>query len=100
VKVQDNCNNSCSYCTRYLKKERVNEIVELSANKKKKPMKRYVNKDLDVLIESVNKDGICRGTSGNYLKVPVYSNKISKGSIVDVNIRGLQDDNMLHGVLA
>lgn len=82
-----------------VKRKRVAKLVELSANKKKKNMIKYINKDLDVLIESVNKDGICRGTSGNYLKVLVYSNKISKGSIVNVNIKGLQDDNMLHGVL-
>lgn len=82
-----------------IKKKRVATIVELSAAKKKETMIRQINKELDVLIENINNNSMCYGTSGNYLKVLVRSDKIPKGSIAAVNIKGLYNDSMLLGVL-
>ena len=55
-----------------VKKERVSKLIELSNELEKEFLDQYLNKEVEVLIETV-KDNISSGHTGNYMEVKVNS---------------------------
>jgi threonylcarbamoyladenosine tRNA methylthiotransferase MtaB len=75
-----------------IKKERANEMKALNIKKKKAYIISQLNKILDIIIEE-NIDGkTTMGTSSNYLRVRIDSNKYTPKSYVNVKISGIEED--------
>lgn len=78
-----------------IKKERVNKIIELSKEQKLKYAKKFINQELEVLIEQVSKTSI--GHTDNYLEITINEkltpNTIYKATITEIN------DNKIIGKL-
>lgn len=79
-----------------VRKERLNELKTLNARKKMTYMLSQVNKTLDVIIEEQGRDKTSIGTSSNYMKVKMPSNRYPKGAFVRVRISGIEE-NCLRG---
>jgi threonylcarbamoyladenosine tRNA methylthiotransferase MtaB len=71
--------------------ERASALRALAQKKKSLYMNRQVGQTLDVLVEESPKEGECRGTSGNYLKVRVLLSGNTRGTVVPVRIAGHRD---------
>ena len=82
--------------TSSVKKNRLNELKALNADKKTAYIKSNIGKTLDIIIEEKGGDKTSIGTSGNYLKVKIASNNYPKGALVRVRITGIEK-NMLIG---
>ena len=67
-----------------VKKERVKELLKLSKELEINYMNKFINKDLDVLIET-SKDGYSYGHTTNYLYVKLEGN-FNSGDIVSVKL--------------
>jgi threonylcarbamoyladenosine tRNA methylthiotransferase MtaB len=80
-----------------VKKERFTELNTLNIKKRKTYMNLQTGKALDVIIEEHGTESTSIGTSGNYLKVRLYSKEYSKKSLVQVRITGVEK-NMLQGI--
>lgn len=68
-----------------VKKQRVKELLEVSRDGEINYMKKFIGKELDVLIE-VSKDGYSMGHTTNYLSVKV-NGIFNSGNIVKVKIK-------------
>jgi threonylcarbamoyladenosine tRNA methylthiotransferase MtaB len=77
------------------RKQRASALRALANRKKYEFMMIHIGKTLDVLIEERNRGGSWRGTSDNYLKVCVTGYAHSRGSIVPVRIKGVQDEYLI-----
>ncbi|MEK7196684.1 MAG: radical SAM protein, partial [Nitrospirota bacterium] len=78
-----------------VKKKRARALEALNKRKKTEYMTKQIGKTLDVLIEESRGDGACYGTSGNYLKILIPSKAYSRGSLVCVQIEGLQEGQLV-----
>jgi|Deesub1362A_J573_1020465.scaffolds.fasta_scaffold00027_26 threonylcarbamoyladenosine tRNA methylthiotransferase MtaB len=78
------------------RKQRAAALRRLADRKRKEYMTRHIGKTLDVLIEEKVSNGVCRGTSSNYLKVHVLTDGYEKGSIVPVRIEA-EEKGLLFG---
>lgn len=67
------------------KKERVNKLLQLSKELEIKYMSKFINKELEVLIESCN-NNIIEGHSTNYLLVKSSGNKDDINKILKIKI--------------
>lgn len=63
-----------------VKHERVKKLMELSEKLEKEYYDKFKGKELDVLIEEVENDGVSIGHTSNYLKVEL-NEKLTKGEI-------------------
>ena len=77
-----------------VKKDRVNRLIEISNKLERDYLDRFINKNVDVLIETV-KDNISTGHTENYLKVEI-NRKLERNTIVNVLINK-RIDNYLEG---
>ena len=77
-----------------VKKDRVNRLIEISNKLERDYLDRFINKNVDVLIETV-KDNISTGHTENYLKVEI-NRKLERNTIVNVLINK-RNDNYLEG---
>lgn len=77
-----------------IKKERVQQLTSLSNKKKALYMQEQIGKTLDVLIEDVNMDSTCSGTSDNYLKVIIPAGDYLSGTLIPVRIHGIEDGKL------
>lgn len=68
------------------RKRRAQVLRDLSKMKKSYYIKRQKGKTLEVLLEDTVRDGICHGTSCNYLKIEVPCDARMLGTIVPVRI--------------
>lgn len=75
-------------------KERLDILIRLSKEKKRKYLQKQKDCVLDVIIEETNNNGYAAGTSGNYIKVLVPSNGVRKGSLVFVRIARASDNHL------
>lgn len=82
----------------FVKRQRFRELNALNMKKKTDYMLSQINETLDIIIEGECKDKTLVGTSSNYLKLRVTSNRYSKGDHVYVRVSGVED-NMLKGDL-
>jgi threonylcarbamoyladenosine tRNA methylthiotransferase MtaB len=71
------------------KKERVNRLLQLSKELEIKYMNEFVNKDLEVLIESCN-NNVIEGHSTNYLHVRSSGNKNDINKILKIKINKVE----------
>ncbi len=78
-----------------VKKKRACALEALNKRKKIEYMTKQTGKTLDVLIEENCSDGICYGTSGNYLKILIPSKAYSRGSLVCAQIERLQEGQLV-----
>lgn len=81
-----------------IKKERFNELNALNVKKKMVYRSSQIGKTLDVIIEEHGADNISIGTSSNYLKIAISSNRCPKGVLVRVRVSGTEG-NLLRGDL-
>ncbi len=79
------------------KKERFNILKDLNIKKKKLYLKSQINKILDIVVEEQPTEQTSVGTSSNYLKVRLNSNKYLPKSLINVRINGVEND-MLTGI--
>lgn len=79
-------------------KSRIAKIRELNSLKKREYMSRQLYKRLDIIIEEKLEDNTIVGTSNNYMKISVTSNKHSRGSLVFVRPTRVMDE-MLEGIV-
>lgn len=64
-----------------IKKERSHTLIEIANNKKLNYIKRFLNKELEVIVES-KKDNYFTGTSHNYIKCLIKDRDLVPGSII------------------
>jgi threonylcarbamoyladenosine tRNA methylthiotransferase MtaB len=77
------------------RKRRAQALRTLSQKKKSAYMNRQTGKTLGVLLEETVKDGLCLGTSSNYLKVEVPCGARMRGTIVPVRIAGAREGKLV-----
>jgi threonylcarbamoyladenosine tRNA methylthiotransferase MtaB len=71
-------------------KQRSKRIRDLGMKKKIEFNKKFVGKELEVLVENNSK-----GTSRNYISVKLHKDDYSKGELIDVVISDLEDDMVI-----
>jgi len=71
-------------------KQRSKIIRDLGMKKKIEFNKKFVGKELEVLVENNSK-----GTSRNYISVKLHKDDYSKGELIDVVISDLEDDMVI-----
>jgi threonylcarbamoyladenosine tRNA methylthiotransferase MtaB len=76
------------------RKKRAQALRKLSQAKKSEYMNRQEGKTLEVLLEDTVSEGLCLGTSRNYLKVEVPCDTRILGTIVPVRIRGAREGRL------
>lgn len=81
-----------------VKSNRSKELIELAQKSKSKYMEQYLNKTLDVLIESY-KDGYLYGYTSNYIKVKIKGDESLWGKILPVKLYSKEKDLMLGNIL-
>ena len=79
-----------------IKKERVNTILELSDELENKYYNKFLNKDIEVLVEEV-KDNISIGHTSNYIKV-IINEKLEHNKFYNVHINNI-DKNNVYGII-
>jgi len=67
------------------KKQRARQLLDLSKELETAYMNKFINQNIEVLIETNNKE-YCIGHTTNYLGVKIYSNKYNSGEFVNVKI--------------
>lgn len=72
-------------------KERLKKLAKINQLKRRVYMERQINSPMDIILEEVVSEGVCTGTSGNYLKVRASVYGYAKGSIVHVNPVGISE---------
>ena len=74
-----------------IKKERVQTLMNLSRKLNGAYIEKYLNKELDILFETIDKDGYLYGHSTNYIKVRAKGNKELINQIKKVKIISFLD---------
>jgi len=74
-----------------IKQKRANEMKKIDVKAQENFLKKYLNKELDVLYEKKVESKIYEGYSTNYIKVHSYSEKCVENKILKVEINGIQD---------
>ena len=77
-----------------IKKDRVNKLIEISNKLEKDYLDKFINKEVEVLIETI-KNGKSIGHTENYLKVEI-NEELERNTIVNVLIKK-RIDNYLEG---
>lgn len=76
-----------------VKKERVRKILELSKELEIDYMKKFIGKDLDILVETYE-DGIITGHASNYICVKTEGNETDINKIITVKVSEIDYPNM------
>ncbi len=74
--------------------KRSEELIALAKHQKQEYMKKYIDKEVDVLIES-KKDNIAAGYTPNYIMVNIDTNEDVVGKMVKVKLEKIDKDIML-----
>lgn len=77
------------------KKERARAMEALNKRKKMEYMTKQIGKTLEVLVEEICNDGVCCGTSDNYLKISMPSKTCSRGTLVKACIEGFRKGQLV-----
>lgn len=75
-----------------VKSERSKVLIELGDEISNEFMKKFIGKDVSVLVETEKKENIFEGYTTNYLKVLIKSDINIRNTIVDVHVKNLRDD--------
>ncbi len=78
-----------------LKSYRSKALIDLGESISHEFMKKFVGRDLPVLIEVEKDDNLYEGYTTNYLKVLLKSDINVKNQIIKVHINGIRDDYLL-----
>ncbi len=76
-------------------KERAARLRQLGENKHSAFMRRFVGKELSVIIEGGEKDGWRKGLSENYLPVLVRSDSVEPGRCYPLTVTDMSDDTLI-----
>lgn len=79
------------------KKRRTHEMIELSNRLENEYYNKFINKELDVLIEEV-KDGISTGHTSNYIKV-IINEELEHNKIYNIQIDKVDGTNVYGSVV-
>ena len=75
-----------------IKKQRVKEIIDLSNNYEESYSRKFINEELDVLIETVKDKSI--GHSSNYIEIEILE-KLIPHQLYKVKIIGIKDSKLI-----
>jgi len=75
-----------------IKKDRCNILRSIDERIKAEYMKKQMGRILDLLVETKNENGLCTGTTGNYLKVRAYLKTTRLKDIEYVRISDVNGD--------
>ena len=78
-----------------VKRERCEILRSLGKRKKSEYMHKQAGNILDLLIEEVKENGVCIGTTGNYLKARACLDDPKKKDVVYVRIAEVMDDTLI-----
>ena len=74
-----------------VKKKRVDILLKLSKELESKYNKKFIDKELDVIVEKI-KEGYATGHTSNYLKVSFKTNEDVKKDLVKVKLKQINDN--------
>lgn len=76
-----------------IKEERMRKLTELCHEKAQTFREKFIGKTLNVLVETFNeKEGICEGLTGNYIRVFFKGEKYLNGNLVPVLIESVSGE--------
>lgn len=78
-----------------VKKRRSYELKLIHSLKKNAYMRTQLHKTLDVIIEDKVCDDCFTGTTGNYLKIRLSGNNLSRQSLVYVRVAGIEENTLV-----
>lgn len=78
-----------------IKSQRSKLLIELGESIANDFMKKFINKDMSVLVETQKDENIFEGYTSNYLKVLIKSDNDIKSQLINVNIKNIKDDYLL-----
>lgn len=79
-----------------IKEKRSKEVIKISSLKQREFEERHLGKEVEILVESISKDGFYMGHTKNYLPVYIKSVENLKDKIIKVKITNYEN-NMLIG---
>jgi threonylcarbamoyladenosine tRNA methylthiotransferase MtaB len=79
----------------FIKKERCKTLRSLGKRKKSEYMLKQAEEMLDLLIEEVEEDGACVGTTGNYLRARAYLDTPRLKDVVYLRIAEVRDETLI-----
>ncbi|MDF2676753.1 MAG: MiaB-like tRNA modifying enzyme [Bacillota bacterium] len=88
AKMTDQVNDS-------IKHDRSQILIELANKISNEFMNNFINKNMEVLIETEKNNNLFEGYTSNYLKVLIKSDKNIKNEIINVSIKDVHDDYLI-----
>ena len=79
-----------------IKEKRSKEVIKISALKQKEFEEKHLREDVEILVESISKDGYYMGHTKNYLPIYIKSEDDIKDKIIKVKITNYEN-NILVG---
>jgi threonylcarbamoyladenosine tRNA methylthiotransferase MtaB len=79
----------------FIKKERCKTLRSLGKRKKSEYMLKQAEEMLDLLIEEIEEDGACVGTTGNYLRARAYLDNPRLKDVVYVRMAEVRDETLI-----
>ncbi len=80
-----------------VKNRRSREMLEVSRKLNYEFMNRYINKEVQVLFETRDKDGCFEGHTSNYIKVLLNTDKDLSNQLVNVKITKIKEEETVYG---
>ncbi|HQD36378.1 MAG TPA: tRNA (N(6)-L-threonylcarbamoyladenosine(37)-C(2))-methylthiotransferase MtaB [Thermodesulfovibrio thiophilus] len=77
-----------------IKKERTNILIEIGKNKKIDYIKKFINSELEVIVEN-RKKNVFSGTSDNYIKCLIDNKELVEGSLIKAFVIGMDGQHCL-----
>lgn len=79
-----------------IKEERMRKLTELCHEKAQTFREKFIGKTLNVLVETFNeKEGICEGLTGNYIRVFFKGEKYLNGNLVPVLVEAVEGEHVM-----
>jgi threonylcarbamoyladenosine tRNA methylthiotransferase MtaB len=78
-----------------VKADRSKMLIELGKNISREFMKKFIGRELSVLIETKKNENIYEGYTTNYLKVMLKSDINVKNEIINIHVTGIRNDYLL-----
>lgn len=80
-----------------VKNQRSKEMLAISKELNYEFMNKYIDKEIQVLFETRDKDGYFEGHTSNYIKVLVKTDKDLSNQLVNVKIREIKEEETVYG---
>ncbi|MCS7203317.1 MAG: tRNA (N(6)-L-threonylcarbamoyladenosine(37)-C(2))-methylthiotransferase MtaB [Thermodesulfovibrio sp.] len=77
-----------------IKKQRTNILLEIAKSKKLNYIKKFINKELEVIVET-QKNSYFTGTSNNYIKCLIKTDNLIKGSLIKFIVEDIDGEHAL-----